>query len=97
MTNIYDLVEQIERLSRASDTDDTSGYTGHQNSAGPDMDNVGWYCDGGNIGHSVFAIHTDDIPTLMERLTALPDRAFENGPALRDRPEFSGLRVEFHV
>jgi hypothetical protein len=95
MTNIFDLAAEIARLSPADDSNETSGYVGHEHKNG--VDNVGWYTRGGNYGHSIFNIERADIPALLSRLTSLPDHAFVEGPSVHDRPEFAGLRIEWHV
>lgn len=92
---IDQIARQVARLSRAEDSDETSGYCGH--SCTKDRwGNVGWYCDNGNVGHSIFAVHPDDEAELLTRLSALDDRAFEV-KGIERHPVFDGLRVEMYV
>jgi len=52
-----------------------------------------WALDDDGIGHRILSIHRDDIPTLAERMRALPDGALNDGYSGLDL--FDGLRVVF--
>lgn len=67
---IEDLARQFARIwPEDCDTDPhplggaSAGYTGHED--GEEHDAIGWYSAGGNVGHRVLTIRTEEVPTLL--------------------------------
>src|SRR5271166_3182407 len=46
-----------------------AGYIGHKHTDEPSV--VGWYCQGGNIGHPIMSIANDDLQRAGEVLAGL--------------------------
>jgi hypothetical protein len=89
--SIYNIADELDRLC-PSQVGDGAGHKGHEH--GDDWPSVGWFCDGGNVGNSVFAIHPDDMQAAYDRLSGMPDGALDAGGLTES---LSGLRIEWHV
>lgn len=94
---------QVDRTPISWGDGQQAGHKGYAAAEGG-WPSVGWYSDGGNVGHRLFTIHFDDVPTLLQRLAELPDGYGDTwaehdrfAHPLRDLPVFAGLRVEWSV
>lgn len=72
----HDLADIAAELARTkpSDCDDRSGYCTHEDGT------IGWYTDGGNVGHPVLRVAPEAIEAVHARLAARPDAIDDTDP-----------------
>jgi hypothetical protein len=79
--DIYEIAKEFDRLFAADESlvdltriswgdGQLAGHSGHEYE-GEDSSTVGWYCDGGNVGHPLLDIANDDLQRAGEALAGM--------------------------
>lgn len=99
--SIHEIAGEFDRLfpdqvdtTTAGNGEYESGHNGHEHD-GEESDTVGWFADGGNVGHPVMDVRRADVQLAGETLAALePVRSLSDVErALAD----AGVRYERRV